>query len=994
MLGCIGEGSYGQVWLARNVMGEPRAVKVVHRHKFREDDRAYEREFNGIRLYEPISRSHESLVPILHVGRDDRAGHFYYVMELADDAQDEGGAGGSEADRPLPDSASYVPKTLRGELKRRGRLPPEECVATGAALATALEQLHKNNLVHRDIKPSNIIFVHGRPKLADIGLVTDLDASLSFVGTMGYVAPEGPGTPATDIFALGKVFYEMATGRDRADFPALPAFDGMAETERKGVRELNAVVLKACAPAPAQRHRTAGELRDELLRLQVGESIERQRALERAYGSLKLAVRAIAAVLVVAALLVGVWFYQGRLALRESLLAQARLERIGILSAGWSTNNWRTIQRANAIRSGVDILAQASPHLTGLDAEPLHLFWQTAAGSAAFSPDGTALLGGILLRPTLLLLTNGTKRELPLRAQGPVCWTRENVPLQFSTNSNACILQEALTGEVRRLFPLTSNEVVNYSYGPVLAMTPNGDFVAAATAQDGRGRVVAWNTANGETLGEATFSATALTFSEDGSVLAAGDGQGNISVYSLPGFLHRLELKPPSGPNTIRCLALARNRVIRPGQSAKSQVLAAAYKGGELVIWDLHTRLPRAFCRGTMWAAASLAFHSDGMTLASGGRPEVRFWDLMTGQLLLRSAVVGAADCQALSFSSDGLRLAWGTAPGGATVGVGILKLQPHRGIHLLRGLATNSRGVWFSPDSRLLAALSDDWHVGIWETETGKLVHILEVPAGVLADSAGAAFSSNSLAFAFAAGTEARLYDVASGGTLSEWQLPKSGFYDHLQFNRAGKLLFVRRGVDAEPENERKWRLYELPLDGAPILLHEQTETNWVPYRTAFAAHGERFFVWNNDPAEERAVVRAYDVASGTELWQMPVPRCAQPIVRIDPTGQWFTYSRGLTNGASLLSLSDFKVVDDTAPHCHAIHPSGNQFAFPRDTGFVIGAQESPEGGLLIESDLWRGFEPSFSPDGKFIAWGTREGPVVLAEIETVRQKLASLRR
>src|SRR5258708_3057452 len=71
LLRCIGEGSYGQVWLARNIMGESRAVKVVYRGNFREDAHAYEREFKRIRLYEPISRSHESLVQILHVGRDD-----------------------------------------------------------------------------------------------------------------------------------------------------------------------------------------------------------------------------------------------------------------------------------------------------------------------------------------------------------------------------------------------------------------------------------------------------------------------------------------------------------------------------------------------------------------------------------------------------------------------------------------------------------------------------------------------------------------------------------------------------------------------------------------------------------------------------------------------------------------------------------------------------------------------------------------------------------
>ena len=64
----------------------------------------------------------------------------------------------------------------------------------------------------RDIKPSNIIFVGGRPKLADIGLVTDAGDARSIVGTEGYLAPEGPGTPQADIFALGRVLYEATTG--------------------------------------------------------------------------------------------------------------------------------------------------------------------------------------------------------------------------------------------------------------------------------------------------------------------------------------------------------------------------------------------------------------------------------------------------------------------------------------------------------------------------------------------------------------------------------------------------------------------------------------------------------------------------------------------------------------------------------------------------------------------------------------------------------------
>ena len=53
---------------------------------------------------------------------------------------------------------------------------------------------------------------YGRPKLADIGLVTDVGDGRSIVGTEGYLPPEGPGTPQADIFALGRVLYEATTG--------------------------------------------------------------------------------------------------------------------------------------------------------------------------------------------------------------------------------------------------------------------------------------------------------------------------------------------------------------------------------------------------------------------------------------------------------------------------------------------------------------------------------------------------------------------------------------------------------------------------------------------------------------------------------------------------------------------------------------------------------------------------------------------------------------
>src|ERR1700733_5353515 len=84
MVRSIGRGSYGEIWLARSLTGTWRAVKIVDRRTF-ESDKAFLREFEGMSKFEPISRGDSGFVDILHVGRDESGGVFYYVMELADD---------------------------------------------------------------------------------------------------------------------------------------------------------------------------------------------------------------------------------------------------------------------------------------------------------------------------------------------------------------------------------------------------------------------------------------------------------------------------------------------------------------------------------------------------------------------------------------------------------------------------------------------------------------------------------------------------------------------------------------------------------------------------------------------------------------------------------------------------------------------------------------------------------------------------------------------
>ena len=112
--------------------------------------------------------------------------------------------------------------------------------------------------------------MNGAPKFADIGLVTDIRSvgkDVSFLGTEGYIAPEGPGTASADVYALGKVLYEAAMGRDRRLYPEVPTAI-FEESDDALIRRLNNVINRACETSANERYQSAAALHVDLLKLQ------------------------------------------------------------------------------------------------------------------------------------------------------------------------------------------------------------------------------------------------------------------------------------------------------------------------------------------------------------------------------------------------------------------------------------------------------------------------------------------------------------------------------------------------------------------------------------------------------------------------------------------------------------------------------------------------------------------------------------------------------
>jgi formylglycine-generating enzyme required for sulfatase activity/serine/threonine protein kinase len=256
LVSCLGKGGMGSVWLAEDSALERQvAIKVPHLgddvspevvHRFKTEARA------------AAKVTHDNLCPIHDVG--EHGGLPFLVMPFI-----EG--------KPLS--------------KYTGRpWPPERAIRLVAVLAKALAAVHAAGLVHRDLKPANVMMrADGRPVLMDFGLAASAEAQSkrftregAMLGTPAYMAPEQVEGrikdmgPATDIYGLGVILFELLTGRTPFEGPPLSVFGQILHTPVPGPSELSpgidprldAVCRKALAKRPEERFASMAEFAQAL----------------------------------------------------------------------------------------------------------------------------------------------------------------------------------------------------------------------------------------------------------------------------------------------------------------------------------------------------------------------------------------------------------------------------------------------------------------------------------------------------------------------------------------------------------------------------------------------------------------------------------------------------------------------------------------------------------------------------------------------------------
>lgn len=831
----LGRGGMGVVYKAVQLnLDRVVALKMIlsGSHASKEDLRRFRHEAETI-----ASLQHPNLIQVYEVGEQE--GRAYFSMEYV-----EG--------RTLDDHAA-------GQAQ-----PPRQVAELVATLARTMHAVHQKGIIHRDLKPSNVLITpEGVAKIMDFGLAKRMDSTKGvtltgdIVGTPRYMAPEQAAGkskqvgPATDIYALGVILYELLAGIP--PFQADSAYDTIMMVMReeavplrrfnpKVPADLETICLKCLQKDPAKRYGTALAFAEDLGRFLANEPIAARPTgpLERAIKWMKrrpamATLLGVSAMAVVVLLVSGaIYNAQLRLALDEvNVLAEEnrqKLVRLQITQGAMALEDgdWFTAllwfveafrhdqddpERELLHRLRIGVILQHCPHLLQVWQHP------TPVRHIAFSPDGrhvaTASDDGLA---RVFNVQTGLLVGQPFKHQGPV------VQAIFSPDGTK--LATASRDGTGRVWDWTVGRPLGEALkheGPVvlLVFAPDGRSLATAS-EDKTARL--WETNTGRPQSPALRHQQAVAcvaFSPDGRWLATASADRTARIWSTtdgsprgPPLLHdgavhwvafhphhdRLATASADGATRIWDQASgklcqpplkSRDQVMQTVFNPDGQVLAAASDDHTAYLWDVST--------GAMWAPRihhdsgvnTVAFHPrEPWLLTTSDDNSARLWVAAENRPLTPRLNHQGTVNQAV-FNPNGQLVATASNDRMAR----LWKTAPDRPKWSMtphrqpppKG-GTGDR-KWLSPDGRWLVSAEGDHGAQVRSAATGKALGPLLTHGSVVVF---AAFSAdNSYLVTASDDNMARIWNPQTGRLLAR-PLKHKGTVRHAAFDPKGFLVIT----------------------------------------------------------------------------------------------------------------------------------------------------------------------------------------------------------
>jgi WD40 repeat protein/serine/threonine protein kinase len=699
-------------------------------------------------------------------------------------------------------------------------------------LAWAIQFAHEQGVIHRDLKPANILLQSGTgekplesathsadssikihpalyvPKITDFGLAKCLDedqqqtANGAILGTPSYLAPEqadsklGAVGPATDVYGLGAILYELLTGS--------PPFRGdsimstlLLVTHQEPVRpsrlnpkiprDLETICLKCLHKSPAKRFASASLLAEDLHRFLAGEPV-----LARPVGGMEKAWRACR---------------------RNPLIATLLSSIMLVAFVGFAGTAW-------AWRSAKDGWNRAETALSREITANQELAEQTARTEDALYVRKLALAHHEWLGFNV-------RRANELLAECPV---------------------EQRSWEWQYLHRICNDEVLSLKGNkyPVrsVAFSPDGKRIATGTGrwpidvlsplpsaiEPGEARI--WDAETGvEILNLRGHQAAVMgvTFSPDGRFVATASFDQTARMWDAKTGKELFVLK--SSSSWVHSVAF----------SPDSSRLASS-NAGAIQIWDTSTGQETLTLSGNADSIFSVAFTPDGRRLVSGGRDStIKVWDIQSAvgrdvstPLL---TIIGPLDVRRIAISPDGRRI----VAGGYNGRVKVFDLVSGAEIVTQYGHPTNVAGVAYSPDGRTIVSTDFEGRVLMWDAETTDHLRVIRGHAGGVYS---VAFRSDGrhLATGGADGT-VKIWDVTTDQAFRELS-PKGGWLRHLAFSPDSRHVAAAGPMSSRGQQPfaRIWNL-STPSSQQTLMAHRKGVTS-----TAFTFDGTHFVTGSAD--------------------------------------------------------------------------------------------------------------------------------------------------